>query len=166
MQNYPQLQAKNTSFLATRWQNSDQIAALIVKAIKESEPAAQVLARNFAGHRPMYQCKMLYTFAKNLFPYKMEPSGMQTAKTLPRIIQDAEKFGGDCKHYTITICSIARALGIPVKARLISQKAFSRNPTHIYAVATIDGKDIVIDPCMKNFGQQARYTYKKDLKIK
>jgi len=157
-----ELTAKNQLFMVTRYQTTDQIAAMIKKAIEQSKPAADYLAPNFGGTQ-LNQCKQLYFFAKSLVPYKREPGGNQTAKTLQRIIQDANKTGGDCKHYTTVICSIAKSLQIPIKMRLISQRINSKSPTHIYAVAIVDGKEIVIDPCMQKFMQQARYFYKKDV---
>jgi hypothetical protein len=57
-------------------------------------------------------------------------------------------------------------MDIPVKLRLISQNYFSADPTHIYCISTINGKDYIIDPVLKEFNQQATFTKKYDINLK
>jgi len=159
------LAAQNKDYLITRYQNTDQISEAILYAIKKSKPAADHLAGNFKATDKKTAAKLVFFFTKELIPYKREPGQRQTAKSLPRIIKDAKKTGGDCKHYTTTAASLCKALNIPVKVRVISQNPFSGAFNHIYAVAMVNGEDFVIDPCMKAPGHEAKYFYKKDIFI-
>jgi hypothetical protein len=73
---------------------------------------------------------------------------------------------GDCKHYTTFCCSVLRALNITTQMRLISQNFYDSDPNHIYCVAIINGKEIIVDPCIKVFNSEAAYKYKYNLKLK
>lgn len=159
------LQAQNRNHLIARYQNTDQISAAILHAIRQSKPAAEYLSGNFKAESPKQAAKLIFYFTKELIPYRREPGTNQTAKTLPRIIKDSKTFGGDCKHYTTTAASLCKALNIPVKVRVISQNPLTGAFNHIYAVAVIDGEDFVIDPCMKQPNVEARYYTKKDIKV-
>lgn len=159
------LKAQNRDHLITRYQNTDQISAAILYSIKQSAKAANYLSGNFKTNSDENTARLIFYFTKELIPYKREPGQNQTAKTLPRIIKDSKRLGGDCKHYTTTAASLCKAVGIPVKVRVISQNPISGSFNHIYAVAKINGNDFVIDPCMKRPNDEARYFYKKDYKI-
>ena len=159
------LRPKGNNYLVSRYQTSGEIAGAIIKAVHESKPSAEALAPYFKNNDKKASAKLIFIFCKNAVPYKREAGNAQTAKTLPRILSDAKKIGGDCKHYAIISASICRALGIPVKLRLISQNFYSKSPNHIYAVAKINNKDVIIDPVLKNFDTEARYNYKYDIKL-
>jgi hypothetical protein len=50
--------------------------------------------------------------------------------------------------------------------RLISQNFYNSEPNHVYCVAVINGEEIIVDPCMKIFNNEATYKYKYNLKLK
>jgi transglutaminase-like putative cysteine protease len=155
---------KNTP--VARYQTASQIAGAIVKAVGDSKKAADTLAPNFYCDTNYYnEAKLIFIFIKNAVPYVKEPGNNQTAKTLPRILADAKKYGGDCKHYATIAASLCKSLGIKCKLRLISQHFNSKTPNHIYCVAIINGKEVIIDPVLKNFDTEARYNYKYDINI-
>lgn len=162
---------KNNSYIISRWQTTGEIAGAIIKAIQESKPAADYMAKYFKSPNKIESLKRLFYFTKKAVPYRKEPGSNQTAKTLPRILIDAHKskslggiIGGDCKHYSIICGSIAKALNIPVKLRLIAQGS-TPQPNHIYVVANVNGKSYIIDPVLSDFNTEARYNYKYDVKI-
>ena len=137
-----------------------------------SKDSAEILAPKFYNKDKLKTAKLIFYFCKSAIPYKREPSSRQTAKTLPRILADAQKnsisggiIGGDCKHYATTTAALCKALNIPVKLRLISQNFYDTTPTHIYCVAKINGENIIIDGVLKNFNSEARYTHKFDINI-
>jgi hypothetical protein len=146
-------------------QNAKNIAIQVKRAILESEPAAKEIALKFKGSSPIYSCFNVYDFTRKNIKYNKESANLQTAKTLQRILSDRKNGSlyGDCKHYTIFAASILRALGIKTQLRLISQNFYNAEPTHIYAVAKINGKEIIVDACMKNFNNEAQYKYKYNL---
>lgn len=77
----------------------------------------------------------------NNITYKVDPDGVQLIKTPHRLIDDGF---GDCKSYSIFICSILSCIGIKNKFRFAGYNG-SGEYTHVYPIAIIDGKDYVID---------------------
>lgn len=154
------LAPKYKDILIVRNQNTSQIAGAVVKAIKDSEQQAKLIAPYLKADNRLQTLKNVWKFSKNNIQYQRESNDLQTAKTLSRIIADKK---GDCKHFTTTIASILKALNIPYKLRLISQNFFSPEPTHIYLISYINGKEIAVDGVLKNFGSEASYKYKYDI---
>jgi hypothetical protein len=156
--------AENKNTFVTRYQTTGEIAGAILKAIKDSKESAKKLVPYFKNNDKYISAKLIFMFCKGLLPYKMESADKQTARTLNRIIQDSDK-GGDCKHYATISATLCKALNIPCCLRLISQRATTKQPNHIYCVAFIKGKEVIIDAVLKNFDTEARYNYKYDIKI-
>ena len=159
------LAANNKDILVTRYQSTGDIAAAILKAINDSKKAADHLSTYFRNPDKHKSCKLIFLFCKNVLPYKMESEHKQSARTINRILQDSHK-GGDCKHFATMSAALCKSLNIPCVLRLICQRQGSRQPNHIYCVAFVNGKEIIIDPVLKNFDTEARYNYKYDIKIK
>lgn len=160
----PILIPKNKNLLISRYQTAPEIAAAIVKAVRESEADAAKIAPYLKGSGKLSAARLIFVFIKNTIPYKKEPSSKQTARTLARILSEAKK-GGDCKHYATASAALCKALNIPCRLRLIAQIPNSKVPNHIYTVARINGKDVIIDPVLKNFNSEANYNYKYDILI-
>lgn len=157
--------AKNKNLVISRYQSSGEIAGAIVKAVKESKASAEKLAPYFKNSNKYQSCKLIFLFAKNVLPYVKEPASLQTAKTINRILQDAKTKGGDCKHFSTLSSALCIALNIPCCLRLISQTYGSKQPNHIYCVAFVNGKEVILDSVLKNFDTEARYNYKYDIKL-
>lgn len=162
--NLGKIKAQNKNILVSRYQTTGEIAGAIIHAIKESEPTAQKIKQYFQNADKKVSAKMIFIFCKNLLPYKKESADRQTARTMSRIIQDAKK-GGDCKHFATLSATLCKVLGIKCKLRLISQSYYNKQPNHIYTVAIIDGKEVIIDCVLKSFDTEARYNSKTDIKI-
>ena len=158
----PLLQPKFKKIVLEKNQTSGDIAKALKYAIQESKPAANIIIKKFASKDPVMTCFNIWKFCKTNIIYIRETAEVQTARSLQRILYDKH---GDCKHYTIIACSLLNANGIKTKMRLISQSFYNSDPTHIYCIATIGGKEIVIDPCMNTFNNEAAYKYKNDIKI-
>lgn len=148
-------------------QTAFNIAKQIKRAINESIPDAKEVAKNFDANSITDVCKRIFYFQKKHMPYKREGWQKQTAKTLGRIYYDINKgYTFDCKHYATHAASILKALKIPFVLRLISQNYFDKQPTHIYVVAFDKyNNEYVVDACMNEPLQEARYNYKYDLTI-
>lgn len=157
------IRAENKNILVARYQTTGQIAGAIVKAIKDSEPTAEKLKKYFQGDK-YTQAKLIFFFCKNLLPYNKESANRQTARTMARIIQDAKK-GGDCKHFSTLSATLCKVLGIKCKLRLIAQRYDNDQPNHIYTVALINGKEVIIDAVLNKFDTEARYNKKYDINI-
>jgi len=154
----------NKNTLITRYQSTGEIAGALIKAIRDSRESADRLKTYFENRDKYKSCKLIFLFCKNLLPYNMESADHQTARTLNRILADNKK-GGDCKHYATISSALCKALNIPCVLRLISQRPGTKQPNHIYTVAYIKGKEVILDPVLKNFDTEARYNYKFDIKI-
>lgn len=163
--NLQKFKPNNKNIFVSRYQTTGEIAGAIVKAIDESKPTANELKKYFENENPKVSAKLIFIFCKNAVPYRKEPGAKQTAKTLNRILADAKVNGGDCKHYATLCGALCKALNIPVKLRLISQRFDTKQPNHIYAVAVINGKEVIIDPVLKSFDTEARYNHKFDIKL-
>jgi hypothetical protein len=156
------LKPKYTKEVIKGRQTAKNIALQIRRAIAESMPAADYISSKFRGKTAFITCFNVYNYCRNNITYKKEGENLQTARTLPRILNDKN---GDCKHFTTICCSILKSLGIKTQMRLISQNFYNTEPTHIYCVAYINGEEIIVDPCIKNFNSEAQYKYKYNLSL-
>ena len=157
-----ELTPKFTKEIVKGRQTANNIALQLKRAITESKSSANIIKNKFRGKNDFLTCFKIWDFCKKNIHYKRESENLQTAKTLPLIL--FHKYG-DCKHYTTFCVSLLQAIGIPCKMRLISQNYYNSEPTHIYCVATIQGKEIILDACMNSFNNECGYKYKYDLKI-
>jgi hypothetical protein len=144
-------------------QTAGNIATQLKRAIYESEDSAKFISHKFKGNTALLTCFNVYDYCRKHITYIKETANLQTAKTLPMILSTKK---GDCKHYTTFCCSVLRALGITTQMRLISQNFYDSDPNHIYCVAIINGREIIVDPCIKYFNSEAPYKYKYNLKLK
>jgi len=144
-------------------QNTGDIAALIVKGIRLSYPQAKKIYKEFEGSNDLDTCYNIWAYLRKNVKYKAESAEDQTVKTIARIYND-RNIGNDCKHFTTFICTILLCYKIPVKLRLVSFNAYNSTPTHIYAVAIINGKNVPIDACINKFGVNPEgIKFKKDI---
>lgn len=144
-------------------QTAGNIAKQLKRAIYESEAPAKYISHKFIGNTPLLTCFNVYDYCRKNINYKKESANLQTAKTIPMILSTKT---GDCKHFTTFCCAVLRALGIKTQMRLISQNFYDSDPSHIYCVAIVKGKEIIVDPCIKYFNSEATYKYKYNLKLK
>lgn len=111
-----------------------------------------------------YECAYnIWSWVASNIRYKKDPEGEQWIKTPSRLIYDG---CGDCKSMTILICAVLTKLGIKNKFRFVSYDK-TRNYTHVYPVAVIEGEDIPLDAVAyiqrgTDFGNEIKYNYKKD----
>jgi len=144
-------------------QTAKNIALQLKRAVKESKEAAAVLSKHFKAKSELLTCYNVWEYCKRNLKYNRESADLQTAKTIQRIL--ADKKNNDCKHYTTFCCSILNGLGIKTQMRLISQNFYNSDPTHIYCVAYINNKEVIVDPCMRSFNSEASYKYKYNLNL-
>jgi hypothetical protein len=68
---------------------------------------------------------------------------------------------GDCKSFSLFIASVLRCLGIRYKYRFASYDG-AKDPTHVYVIASIDKKEIILDAVHDKFDDEAGYSKKWD----
>jgi len=70
---------------------------------------------------------------------------------------------GDCKSYTVFIRAVLQALNIPSRIKFVSY--YKNKPvTHVYPIATINGRDIILDAVYGYFDQEDHYSYAVEYK--
>jgi hypothetical protein len=145
--------------------SKDQTTGDIVKLILECEKKSRIyipkIENFFKGGNDLEKCKRVWYFLRKNILYIKESPDRQTGKLINRFLYD--KFG-DCKHFSIFSACILNYFGVPVKFRLVSFDS-KKSPTHIYCVAEINGKEVIVDGCIDNFGQESNYSSKIDVSL-
>lgn len=150
--------------IVTRNQSAADIVRSLKKQTRKSSEDANKLSRTLAGSNDLDSCERIFDFIKDFVAYRKEPGEKQTAATLARTLHQGF---GDCKHYSVMAAALCRSLGIPCQFRLISQNYYDPQPTHIYVVARDrrTGEQIIIDPVLNSFNEEAGYRYNYDINI-
>lgn len=153
-----------TKFI-TQIQNTTDITKGILKGIRESIPQARESKDVFKGRTKIETLNNLWKHLRTTYRYEAEPVEKQTIKTLARIYADRNR-GNDCKHFTTFITTYCLQHKIPIMLRLVSFKNSDPNPTHIYPVAIVGGREIPVDAVINKFGvNPPGVRYKKDIKL-
>jgi hypothetical protein len=103
----------------------------------------------------------LWRWVKTNIEYIEDPDGVQWIKDPARLYADR---AGDCKSFTLFIVSVLQNLQIPYTIRFTSYIKGSKRVTHVYPVAHLNGKDIILDAVWYAFDSEKKYTYKQDFK--
>lgn len=104
----------------------------------------------------------IHSFVRSQIRYQLDPTGWQFIKSPSQTVYDGF---GDCKSYSILIASLLRALGIRAAFRFISEQS-DRVIRHIYVVAFINNREVVLDACLPALNQESgSITYKKDIHL-
>ena len=98
------------------------------------------LCRDMGNTSPKDVCAFIFEWVDDNIEYKVDPSGEQWIKTPARLISDGV---GDCKSFSILICSFLTEYGIDNCFRFVSYKG--KDYTHVYPVAIIEGVEIPLD---------------------
>ena len=148
---------ENKREFITGMQTAKQIVQQMKRAEYNSRGTSKKLAKFFGNKDKEKTCKRLWAFLRNEIYYNAEPLHDQTSKTISRFLRDGF---GDCKHFAITSVGVLNACGIPCWFSLAGQDSEVRKPNHAYATALIGTKEIIIDPCRKDFNTECRHYYK------
>lgn len=114
-------------------------------------------------------CRRLFEFCKKNIVYVVEGVQQQTTKSPSAVL--AQGFG-DCKHYAGMIGGVLSAIvrntgrEIPWKYRFASYSPLTRDPGHVFIVASDQNGEIWIDPVLKRFDERLQPVYITDYKIK
>ena len=100
----------------------------------------------------------LWKMVREEITYKIDPEGKQLIKAPPALFKIGQ---GDCKSKTLFINAVLRCLEIPYVTRYVSY-TMSTTVTHVYTVANLNGKKIIIDSVYQHFNKQAPHKYKLD----
>lgn len=105
----------------------------------------------------------LWRWVKNNIQYIEDPDGVQWIKDPSRLYEDGS---GDCKSFTLFIVSVLQNLKVPYSIRFTSYLKGSKRVTHVYPVAHLNGKTVILDAVWYAFDSEKKYTYKEDFNFK
>lgn len=111
------------------------------------------------GRNDYETARNVWTFVKRNVRYRADRPGLEVVKSPRALITSGV---GDCKSFSITEAAILRALGF----RNIRYRFASYAPgdfTHVYVVARIGGRDVVMDAVHTKFDDEVPYYRKRDI---
>lgn len=160
-------QAEHKDTIINRQGKTKDIMRAVVNCYNSDYAQVQELADNLPGNDTLSRCRAVFDFVDKNIKYQIDPLQKQWIRTPARLWSDGE---GDCKSFSIFICSCLRCMGIPHLFRFAAYEGNS-DPTHVYAVAIDeDGKEIIVDPVYRDengkavFNKECPYTKKIDMK--
>lgn len=160
-------QAEHKDTIINRQGKTKDIMQAVVDCYNSDYAQVQDLADNLPGNDTLSRCRAVFDFVDKNIKYQIDPLQKQWIRTPARLWSDGE---GDCKSFSIFICSCLRCMGIPHLFRFAAYEGNS-DPTHVYAVAIDEsGKEIIVDPVYRDengkavFNKECPYTKKIDMK--
>lgn len=140
-------QAEHKDTIINRQGKTKDIMQAVVDCYNSDYAQVQELADNFPGNDTLSRCRAVFDFVDKNIKYQIDPLQKQWIRTPARLWSDGE---GDCKSFSIFICSCLRCMGIPHLFRFAAYEGNS-DPTHVYAVAIDEsGKEIIVDPVYRD----------------
>lgn len=160
-------QAEHKDTIINRQGKTKDIMQAVVDCYNSDYAQVQELADNLPGNDTLSRCRAVFDFVDKNIKYQIDPLQKQWIRTPARLWSDGE---GDCKSFSIFICSCLRCMGIPHLFRFAAYEG-NGDPTHVYAVAIDEsGKEIIVDPVYRDengkavFNKECPYTKKIDMK--
>lgn len=129
----------------------DDIITVIKHADEISVGDTERFAKNLRGKDHMITLRNVYDFVRDNIRYVRDPEDEEIIKTPGCTIAEGK---GDCKSMTILVGSLLRDLGYSFFYRVAFYDPEYPQQGHIYAIAVIDGKEIVVDPVYHKFNEQ------------
>lgn len=134
----------------------------IIRVIQHADRRAQrfVLPSGLGwlrGSNDYRTCENVFWFVKNGIGYQADPRGWETVRSPANLFQTMR---GDCKSLSIAVGALLRGLGIPFRYRFA---AFRPGPvTHVYVVAHVGGRDVVMDTVHTRFDEEPARILRRD----
>lgn len=129
--------------------NTTDIIRVILHADKDSARWVNTegLAR-LKGADSRATLQNIYALMQGRINYRADRPGHEIVRSPAYLFGTAT---GDCKSYSVAIGAFCRAFGIPYRYRFTSQS--NKDYHHVYVVATVGGKDVVMDAVPDNAGR-------------
>lgn len=99
----------------------------------------------------------LWDFTRKSITYLPDEPGHEKVKD-PRVTWKDKS--GDCKSFSLFIGSVLKCLGISYKYRFASYAG--KDPTHVYVIAKLNGRDVILDSTIDRFDYEVSYLKKWD----
>lgn len=101
----------------------------------------------------------VWRFVKSNLKYRADRVGHERVKSPGALYASRE---GDCKSFSIAEGALLRVLGFPYKYRFTAYE--HGDFTHVYVVARLDGREVILDSVHSKFDEEVRYYKKKDIR--
>jgi hypothetical protein len=99
----------------------------------------------------------LWEFVRQNITYIADEEGRELVKDPTILWKDRS---GDCKSFSLFIGSVLKCLQILYKYRFASYKG--NDPTHVYVIATLNGREVILDATIDRFDSEVSYNKKWD----
>lgn len=144
---------------------TDDIVALVNEVEQTDRDDTEVLSRMFEP--TLHGLKKLFDFMRVNFHYQEDFSGNQSVRTPSYFFKTRV---GDCKSYTVFICSVLHNMGLK---RIIRYTSYgTKKYRHVYPIAILpNGRRVILDVVYAvqeggQFGEEKKFTKKKDFHVK
>lgn len=107
--------------------------------------------------------RQLWRLVRDEIEYKEDPTGDQYIKT-PLVLAKLQQ--GDCKSKTLFVQWCLRCMGVPYKTRFASYNPKDPTIKHVYTIAELDGRELIIDAVWHQFNREKAYAFKQDYDLK
>ena len=133
--------------------------AFIPKVVGKTLHHTKGIAGALKGHSDYETCRNIWQFVYDHIAYRKDKDGYEQIRSPARAWHD-RRAGVDCDCYTTFISSILTNLGIKHKLRVTK---YSRDYfQHIYPIALLPGKQVILDCVTECFDYEVPYSEKKD----
>lgn len=113
-------------------------------------------------------CFAVWNFVKYNIVYRVDKEGTQTIQLPSHLLNVSKK--GDCKSKTLLCCAIISNFNFNGKKPQITIRFVNYEDTpsftHVYLIAEINNKKIIVDTVWRYFNSEKLYFRKKDFKMK
>lgn len=151
-------QAEGSKEVITKNADIPDIIDQILIADLESKSYDPFLALRLKGNSPNQTLYNIWDNTKRKVEYIRDEPGFEAVKNTARTFLD--RFG-DCKSMSVINGVFMHHLGIPYKYRVAFYDQ-EKNNGHIYPVAMIGGREVVVDSVVDFFDYEVRPTSYKD----
>lgn len=152
---------KGRTIIVNKWAFVDDTMGLMKRQLPKTLHQTKAIAKYLKGNSIHETCERIWNFCYHYFQYKKDKKGKEQVRSPARCYHD-RKTGIDCDCFSNLIASIAQNLNMKWTWRLIKRN-YQNYYSHIYVVVFDRGKEIIIDPVLHNFNQEADHTEKKDI---
>lgn len=141
------------------------IMELVVEAHEKYKADYDLIAHKFWKGSLKKTVAGLFDFCKREMTYIAESAKQQTVRSPAAILETANKWGVDCKHYSSFIGGVLDALKRSGKDvnwcyMFVSYSPTDRTPEHVFILCMIDGKPVYIDPVVSSLNlRYPKFTY-------
>lgn len=124
----------------------------------KNKPQTKDLINKLKRNNDFETAKAIFNYVVQNVQYKYDPQGIELVKSIKHTIFGNMRWG-DCDDLTVALNTLLEAAGIHTAIKTIAWRPGNRNFSHVYTIATIDGKIYPLDPTMKakGFNNEVKY---------